>query len=91
MRNWKRLGAISLSAFLLLAALSGCQGQENAAEGGGSASAGQADEGAPAAEPMNLTGVEDPYLALAALPGDTLLAMAGGTVLYMVRVEAVFV
>lgn len=69
MMNLKRLGALSLSVVLALSALSGCKSGN---DGGESSSSSQTDASSSAAvqvEPMDLTGVTDPYLAAAGLPG----------------------
>ena len=78
MMNLKRLGALSLSVVLALSALSGCKSGN---DGGESSSSSQTDASSSAAvqvEPMDLTGVTDPYLAAAGLAGNTVVATAGG-------------
>ena len=74
--NWKRLGALSLSLALTLSMLSGCQGGGNpssSASGSGSSSGEETKQ----VEPMDLTGVTDPYQATAGIAGDTVVAKAG--------------
>ena len=74
--NWKRLGAFSLSLALTLSMLSGCQGGGNpssSASGSGSSSGEETKQ----VEPMDLTGVTDPYQATAGIAGDTVVAKAG--------------
>lgn len=86
----KRLGALSLA--LSLTALAGC-GSGGAASGSGSGSA-SGSAGTGAVEPMDLTGVTDPYLATAGIPGDTVVARIDGrditaaSVLYWVSASA---
>lgn len=63
---------------LALSALSGCKSGN---DGGESSSSSQTDASSSAAvqvEPMDLTGVTDPYLAAAGLAGNTVVATAGG-------------
>ena len=73
--NWNRLGALSLSLVLALSALSGCQGGS-----GSSSSSPQEDTSSSQtqAEPMDLSGVTDPYLATAGIPGNTVVAHTAG-------------
>ena len=74
--NWKRLGALSLSLALTLSMLSGCQGGGNpssSAPGSGSSPGEETKQ----VEPMDLTGVTDPYQATAGIAGDTVVAKAG--------------
>ena len=74
--NWKRLGAFSLSLALTLSMLSGCQGGGNpssSASGSGSSSGEETKQ----VEPMDLTGVTDPYQTTAGIAGDTVVAKAG--------------
>ena len=81
MMNTKRLGALSLSLLLALSALSGCQSGTSSSSADASSSA-QADASTPDAvqvEPMDLTGVTDPYLATAGIPGNTVVAQVAGT------------
>ncbi len=75
-RTMKRLGALSLSLALTLTALSGCQGGGSSASGSSSQADGSSS--AAQAEPMDLSQVTDPYLATAGIPGDTVVARAGG-------------
>ena len=67
----KRLLALALTCALGLTLLSGCAGGDSS-----SGSADGSDTSASQVEPMDLTGVTDPYLATAGLAGDTV----GGTV-----------
>ena len=71
--RWKRAGALTLTLALGASVLSGCQGGGDA-----SASAPEASSSAGTqAELMDLTGITDPYLTLAGMAGDTVVATAG--------------
>lgn len=68
--NFKRIGALALSAALAFSLLSGCQ------KGDGSASSGAASS-QEEAQTMDLTGVTDPILATAGVSSDTVIATVG--------------
>ena len=82
----KRLLALALTCALGLTLLSGCAGGDSSSSS--SSSADSSDTSASQVEPMDLTGVTDPYLATAGLAGDTVVATVGesditaGEVLY---------
>ena len=82
----KRLLALALTCALGLTLLSGCAGGDSSSSSSGSADG--SDTSASQVEPMDLTGVTDPYLATAGLAGDTVVATVGesditaGEVLY---------
>ena len=76
MMDMKRLGALSLSLVLALSALSGCQGGAGSSSQSSSSSSSSSEE-TEAVEPMDLTGVTDPYLATAGISGDTVVARVG--------------
>ena len=78
MMNLKRLGALSLSVVLALSALSGCKSGKDEGQSSGSSQTDASSSAAVQVEPMDLTGVADPYLAAAGLAGNTVVATAGG-------------
>ena len=78
MMNLKRLGALSLSVVLALSALSGCKSGNDEGQSSGSSQTDASSSSVTQVEPMDLTGVTDPYLAAAGLAGDTVVATAGG-------------
>ena len=71
----KRLLALALTCALGLTLLSGCAGGDSSSSSSGSADG--SDTSASQVEPMDLTGVTDPYLATAGLAGDTVVATVG--------------
>ena len=79
MTKQKRLLALVLALVLGAGLLSGCSGGDSSSSGSGdasSASSGESDA-SEQAEPMDLTGVTDPYLATAGVAGDAVVASAG--------------
>lgn len=78
MMNLKRLGALSLSVVLALSALSGCKSGNDEGQSSSSSQTDASSNSVTQVEPMDLTGVTDPYLAAAGLAGDTVVATAGG-------------
>ena len=78
MMNLKRLGALSLSVVLALSALSGCKSGNDEGQSSSSSQTDASSSSVTQVEPMDLTGVTDPYLAAAGLAGDTVVATAGG-------------
>ncbi len=79
MTKQKRLLALVLALVLGAGLLSGCSGGDSSSSGSGdasSASSGESDA-SEQVEPMDLTGVTDPYLATAGVAGDAVVASAG--------------
>ena len=80
MKHTKRFGALTLALVLALTALSGC-GQKNPASSGSSASGSGADSSSAGdssqVEPMDLSQISDPFLAVSGLAGDEVVAKAG--------------
>ena len=72
-RRWKRAGALTLTLALGASVLSGCQGGGEARASAPEASSSAGTQ----AELMDLTGITDPYLTLAGMAGDTVVATAG--------------
>ncbi|MCI8303230.1 MAG: hypothetical protein HFF52_01230 [Lawsonibacter sp.] len=95
----KRPAALTLALVITLSALAGCSGKvpgSSADPGSSSGSApGSSSEGPGAVQPMDLTGVSDPYLSTAGMPGSTVVATVGGAditaaeVLYWLNSNAV--
>lgn len=77
MKITKRFGALTLALVTALSALSGC-GQKDVNLTAGSGSPSGSSSGASAqAEPMDLSQVTDPYLAVSGLAGDEVVARLG--------------
>lgn len=81
MKKLKRFGALGLALAMALAALSGCA-QKDPASNSTSASGSLPDsasgsDSSAQAPPMDLSGVTDPYLAVAGLSGDAPAARVG--------------
>lgn len=77
MKITKRIGALTLALVTALSALSGC-GQKGANLTAGSGSPSGSSSGSSAqAEPMDLSQVTDPYLAVSGLAGDEVVARLG--------------
>lgn len=83
----KRLLAFALALALGAGLLSGCSGGDSSSGGSGDASSSSSDASSSSSggsdaseqvEPMDLTGVTDPYLATAGLAGDTVVGTVGG-------------
>lgn len=75
MKHTKRFGALTLALVMALTALSGC-GRENpsaSASGADSSSAGDSSQ----AEPMDLSQISDPFLAVSGLAGDEVVVKVG--------------
>ena len=72
MMNLKRLGALSLSVVLALSALSGCKSGNDEGQSSSSSQTDASSSSVTQVEPMDLTGVTDPYLAAAGLAGGAL-------------------
>lgn len=78
MKTMKRLGALTLALVMTMTALAGCGGKGASSSPPGSASG--ASSGADAStqpEAMDLSQVADPYLAVAGVAGDTVVARLG--------------
>lgn len=76
MNMTKRTLALALALAMGLSALTGCGGRgDNSGNTSGSSSA--SGSGSTSIEPMDLTGVTDPYLATAGLSEDTVVAQVG--------------
>ena len=73
MKHSKRLWAAALALVMALSALSGC-GQKNPGSSGSSASG--SESGAPA-QPMDLSQVTDPWLAVSGIAGDETVVRLG--------------
>lgn len=87
----KRLLCVALTLAMGASVLSGCsKGSSSSSDASGSGSASSSDTSSAASdvEPMDLTGVTDPYLATAGVAGDTVVGTIGdykitaGSVLY---------
>ena len=80
MMKCKRLGALSLAIVLALSALSGCGGQSPGSTSGAGGSSGSSASGSgdsSQVEPMDLSQVTDPYLAVSGLPADEVVITVG--------------
>jgi len=71
----KRLLAFALALVMGASLLSGCAKGDSSSSGSSSGAA--SSSSASGVEPMDLTGVTDPYLAAAGLAGDTVVATVG--------------
>ena len=75
MKHTKRFGALTLALVMALTALSGC-GRENpsaSSSGADSSSAGDSSQ----VEPMDLSQISDPFLAVSGLAGDEVVVKVG--------------
>ena len=78
MTKQKRLLALVLALVLGAGLLSGCSGGDSSSSGSGDASSSSGgSDVSEQVEPMDLTGVTDPYLATAGVAGDAVVASAG--------------
>ena len=77
MNHTKRFGALALALVMTLTALTGCGGTSAGPDG--SSGSGSASGSASQAEPMDLSQITDPYLAVSGLAGDETLARLGET------------
>ena len=77
--NMKRFGALALCAALSLSLLAGCKSGDPAGSSSDRSSSSSSGSSSQTEEPtLDLTGVTDPYLAMAGVAGDTVVAQAGG-------------
>ena len=82
MKPLKRFLAAAMALAMGLSALSGCGGGDSSSASSSSAvssstSSGSSDSTSSQVQPMDLTGVTDPYLATSGLTGDTVVARVG--------------
>ena len=76
--NLKRILSLTLTLALGITLMAGCsKGASTSSQSGASSSS--ATSSAPTVEPMDMTGVTDPYLATAGIAGDTVVAKAIAT------------
>ena len=79
MNHTKRFGALALALVMTLTALTGCGGTSAGPDGSSASGSGSASGSASQAEPMDLSQITDPYLAVSGLAGDETLARLGET------------
>ena len=79
MNHTKRFGALALALVMTLTALTGCGGTSASPDGSSASGSGSASGSASQAEPMDLSQITDPYLAVSGLAGDETLARLGET------------
>jgi hypothetical protein len=79
MNHTKRFGALALALVMTLTALTGCGGISAGPDGSSASGSGSASGSASQAEPMDLSQITDPYLAVSGLAGDETLARLGET------------
>ncbi|MCI9267423.1 MAG: hypothetical protein HFF40_01050 [Lawsonibacter sp.] len=79
MNHTKRFGALALALVMTLTALTGCVGTSAGPDGSSASGSGSASGSASQAEPMDLSQITDPYLAVSGLAGDETLARLGET------------
>lgn len=79
MNHTKRFGALALALVMTLTALTGCVGISAGPDGSSASGSGSASGSASQAEPMDLSQITDPYLAVSGLAGDETLARLGET------------
>ena len=82
MKRMNRIFALALSLALSISLLAGCGGGDSSSAAGSSPAASSADSSGAASEdaqiqPMDLTGVTDPYFAVSGLERDTVVATVG--------------
>ena len=77
MISLKKLTALSLALALGISLFAGCSKGDSSSSSASSATSSGASSSAPAVEPMDLTGVTDPYMATAGIAGDTVVAKVG--------------
>ena len=79
MNHTKRFGALALALVMTLTALTGCGGISAGPDGSSASGSGSASGSASQVEPMDLSQITDPYLAVSGLAGDETLARLGET------------
>lgn len=78
MKSIKRILAAALALVMGLSAFTGCGGgSSSSSSSSGSSSSSASSSSASEVQPMDLTGVTDPYLATSGLAGDTVVARVG--------------
>lgn len=78
MKSIKRVLAAALALVMGLSAFTGCGGgNSSSSSASGSSSSSSSSSSAAQVQPMDLTGVTDPYLATSGLAGDTVVARVG--------------
>ena len=78
MKSIKRILAAALALVMCLSAFTGCGGgSSSSSSSSGSSSSSASSSSASQVQPMDLTGVTDPYLATSGLAGDTVVARVG--------------
>lgn len=78
MKSIKRILAAALALVMGLSAFTGCGGgSSSSSSSSGSSSSSASSSSASEVQPMDLTGVTDPYLATSGLAGDTVVALVG--------------
>ena len=78
MKSMKRILAAALALVMGLSAFTGCGGgSSSSSSSSGSSSSSASSSSASQVQPMDLTGVTDPYLATSGLAGDTVVARVG--------------
>lgn len=77
MKSMKRILAAALALVMGLSAFTGCGGGSSSSSSSSGSSSSASSSSASQVQPMDLTGVTDPYLATSGLAGDTVVARVG--------------